>query len=97
MLGQHVEAPVSEVPAIEITRVQRLLRGDALQHLEAVGGDHDGPTGLVQAVIGAADALEQAGRPLGCSDLDDEIDIAPVDAEVERGGADDGAQRRPAP
>ena len=43
-------------------------------------------------MIGAADALEQAGDALGGADLDDLVDAAPVDAEVERGGGDDGAE-----
>ncbi len=53
--------------------------------------------GLVHPVVGAADALQQAGDAFGRADLDDLIDAAPVDAEVERGGRDHGAQaaRRP--
>ena len=95
VLRQHVQAAMRDLAAVEVARIQRLLRGDALQHLEAVGRDQDRPAGLVQAVVGATDALEQAGRTLGRSDLDHEIDVAPVDAEVERGGADDGAQAAP--
>ena len=48
--------------------------------------------GLVHAVVGAADALQQAGDALGRADLDHLVDAAPVDAEVERGGGDHGAQ-----
>ena len=47
---------------------------------------------LVHAVIGAADALQQPRCALGRADIDHEIDVAPVDAEVERRGADHGAQ-----
>ena len=43
-------------------------------------------------MIGAADALDEPARALRCADVDDQIDIAPVDAEIERGGGDDGAQ-----
>ncbi len=95
VLRQHVQAAMRNLAAVEVARVQRLLRGDALQHLEAVGRDQDGTAGLVQAVVGATDALEQAGGTFRRSDLDDEVDVAPVDAEVERGGADDGAQAAP--
>ena len=42
---------------------------------------------LVEAVVGAADPLEQARAALGRAHLDDEVDVAPVDAEVEAGGA----------
>jgi hypothetical protein len=40
-------------------------------------------------VVGAADALDEALYVFRRADLDHEIDIAPVDAEVERAGADD--------
>ena len=43
-------------------------------------------------MVGAADALEQARRALGRAHLADEVDIAPVDAEVEAGGGDQSAQ-----
>jgi hypothetical protein len=44
-------------------------------------------------VVGAADALQHARLAPWGADLEDEIDIAPVDAEIERGGADDRPQR----
>ena len=47
---------------------------------------------LVHAVVGAADALGQPAGALRRADMDDEVDIAPVDAEIERRGGDDGAQ-----
>ncbi len=65
----------------------------AFQHFEAVGRDEDRLGGLVHAVVGAADALGKAARALRRADMHDEVDIAPVDAEVERRGGDDGAQR----
>ena len=43
-------------------------------------------------MIGAADALHQPRGALRRADIDDEIDVAPVDAEIERGGADHAAQ-----
>ena len=43
-------------------------------------------------MIGAADALQQPRGALRRADIDDEIDVAPVDAEIERGGADHRAQ-----
>jgi hypothetical protein len=35
-------------------------------------------------VVGASDALGEAARALRRADMHDEIDVAPVDAEVER-------------
>jgi hypothetical protein len=43
-------------------------------------------------VVGAADALDEARRALRRAHLDDQIDVAPVDAEIEAGGADERAQ-----
>ena len=67
--------------------------GAAFEELEAVRGDEDGARGGVVAVVGAADALDQALDVLRGADLDHEVDVAPVDAEVERAGGDDGAKR----
>uniref|UniRef100_A0A0N4ZZC8 LigA n=1 Tax=Parastrongyloides trichosuri TaxID=131310 RepID=A0A0N4ZZC8_PARTI len=69
-----------------------LARGLTFQHLEAAGGDHQGARGLVQPVVGAADALDQTAGPLGRGQLDHQIDVAPVDAQVQRRGADHGLQ-----
>ena len=43
-------------------------------------------------MVGAADALDEARAAFRRADLDDEIDVAPVNAEIERRGADDGAE-----
>ena len=43
-------------------------------------------------MIGAADALDEPRGAFGRTHLDDEIDIAPIDAEIEAGGADERAQ-----
>ena len=67
-------------------------RGGAFQHLEAVGRDQHAARRLVHAVVGAADALQQPRGALRRADIDHEIDVAPVDAEVERRGADHRAQ-----
>ena len=64
----------------------------AFQHLEAIGRHQHRARGFVDAVIGAADPLHQPRGALGRADIDDEIDVAPVDAEIERRGADHAAQ-----
>ena len=78
-------------------RVLRVLgdgveRGAAFEHLEAVRRNKHALRRLVHAVIGAADALQEPRGALRRADIDDEIDVAPVDAEIERGGADHRAQ-----
>ena len=92
VLRQHVER--ADAQRRRILRILRdgVERGAAFQHLEAVGRHQHAFRGLVHAVIGAADALQQPRGALRRADIDDEIDVAPVDAEIERGGADDRAQ-----
>ena len=43
-------------------------------------------------MVGAADALHDPARPFGRADVDDEIHVAPVDAEIEGRGADHGLE-----
>ncbi len=68
------------------------MRGAAFEHLEAIGRHQHSFRGLVEPVIGAADTLQHPARAFRSADIDHEIDVAPVDAEIERGGADHGAQ-----
>src|SRR5437763_8104053 len=67
-------------------------RRGAFDHLEAIGRNQHAFRRLVHAVVGATDALEKTRSALGCTDIDDEINVAPVHAEVERGGSDNRAQ-----
>ena len=92
MLRQHVERA-----GAQRRRVLRVLGdgvdgGAAFQHLEAVGRHQHGLRRLIEPVIGAADALQQPRAALGRADIDDQIDIAPVDAEIERRRAHHRAQ-----
>ena len=92
MLRQHVErAGAQRRRVLRILR-DRIDRDAAFQHLEAVGGNEHGARGFVEPVVGAADPLHQARGALGRADIDDEIDVAPIDTEIERGGADHATQ-----
>ena len=92
MLGEHVERAGAEDFGIELALADRVERGARLQIFEAVAGDEDRLAGLVEPVVGAADPLQQARGALGRAHLDDQVDVAPVDAEIEAGGADEAAQ-----
>ena len=83
VLGQHVEATGAGRVTVEFAGRDPGDGGLAFQHLEAVGRDQDGARDFIHPVIGAADPLQQAGHPFGRTDLQDLIDPAPVDAEVE--------------
>ena len=86
VLAEHVERAGAERRRVLVAEIVGVERGAALQHLEAVGRHQDALRRLVDAMVGAADALRQAARALRRADMDDEVDVAPVDAEVERRG-----------
>ena len=92
MLGEHVGRAEAGVRRILRGGLHGVEGGLAFEHLEAVGRHQIGLGGLVHAVVGAADALHDPARPLRRADVHDEVDVAPVDAEIEGRGADDGAQ-----
>ena len=92
VLGEHVERAGAEDFGIELAVVDRVQRGAGFEIFEAVAGDDDALARLVEPVVGAADPLQQPRAALGRAHLDDEVDVAPVDAEVEAGGRDQPAQ-----
>ena len=92
VLGQHVERADPGRFAVETVLGYGLPGGLALQHLEPIGGHEQRATGLIQPVVGAADPLDHPRGALGRGQLDDQVDVAPVDAQVERGGADHGPE-----
>ena len=93
MLGEHVERALGEWRRVLRAEIVGIERGPAFEHLEAVGGHEYGPARLVHAVVGAAYALGKAAGALRRADMDDEVDVAPVDAEVEGRGRHHGPQR----
>ena len=92
VLREHVERSGPEILGVELAVVDGVERGACLEIFEAVAGHDSAFARLVEAMVGAADALQQARRALGRAHLDDEVDVAPVDAEVEAGGRDEAAQ-----
>ena len=92
MLRQHVERTGAQRRRVLRVLGDRIDGDAAFQHLETVGRHHDRARRLVEPVVGAADPLHQPRGALRRADIDDEIDVAPVDAEIERGGADHAAQ-----
>ena len=85
-------APGRKISGSSSPVLDRVERGARLEIFEAVAGDEDRLARLVEPVVGAADPLQQPRRALGRAHLDDQVDIAPVDAEIEAGGADQAAQ-----
>ena len=92
MLGEHVEGAGADRGRVLRAEIVGVEGGAALHHLEAVGGHQQRLRRLVEAMVGAADALGKPARALGRADMDDQIDVAPVDAEIEGRGADHRAE-----
>ena len=85
--------------AVEFARQHRIARRFAFEHFEAVRRHQQRARRFVEPVIGAADALHEPRRAFRRADADHAVDRAPVDAEIERRGADNRAQiaRAPSP
>ena len=92
VLREHVQRSRPEILGVELAVVDGVERRAGLEIFEAVAGHDRAFAGLVEAMVGAADPLEKAGRSLGRAHLHDEVDVAPVDTEVEAGGRDESAQ-----
>ena len=92
MLREAIEAADAHRLAVERAFLHGFLRRTAFQHFEAVAWREQCARGFIVAVVGAADALDKACAAFGRADLDDEIDVAPVNAKIERRRADDGAE-----
>jgi len=92
MLGEHVER--ADARGWRVLGIFRncVERGAAFQHFKAVGRHQHALGRLIHAVIGAADPLQHARGALRRADIDDQVDVAPVDAEIERRRADDSTQ-----
>jgi hypothetical protein len=56
----------------------------AFEHFKTVRRNEDGTRRLVEPVIGPADSLHQPARALRRAEIDNEIDVAPIDAKIER-------------
>jgi hypothetical protein len=92
MLGEDVESAWAEDLLIQRPFGDRIEGGSGLKIFEPIARDEDSFGRLVEPVVGAADPLEEARGALWRTHLDHEIDVAPVDTEIEAGRADEGAE-----
>ncbi len=89
MLRQHVEPACPRDGRVLSSFCRRFHRGLALHNLEPVCRDHQRLARLIEPMVRPANTLRQTARPLGRTDIDDKIDITPIDAEIERRCAHD--------
>ena len=92
VLRQHIQRAGAQRRGILGVFADGVDRNAAFQHLEAIGRYQHRARGFIEAMIGAADPLHQPRGAFRRTDIDDQIDIAPVDAKIERGGAHHTAQ-----
>ena len=82
---------------LDTNRVERALfyelgRNCGLDQIVHIRCDEHAVTRAIERMAGAANALDRARNAFGRRHHDDEIDCANVDAELETGGTDNGAQ-----
>jgi hypothetical protein len=91
LLGEDVEGGDGLDDAVEEAAADGADEGGALDELVAGRGEEAAVRTEAEGMAGAADALEEGGDGAGRADLDDEVDGADVDAELQGGRADEGA------
>ena len=91
LLGEDVERRVGEDELVEVSLMDGAEDGGALDEFVAGGGEEAALGDGSAPMASASDALEGRGDGAGRADLADEIDVADVDAEFERGGGDEDA------
>jgi len=91
-LGEDVEGVFVNLDGLELASGHHACGDGAFGEIVDVARDEETLGDAAHRVAGAADALKGAGDAFRGGDHDDEIDRADVDAHLERGGADDGAE-----
>ena len=92
LLGEHVERVGRDAHRLDGAGAHPLDGHGGLGEVAAVLGEEHAARHLADLVAGAADALEGAGDAGRGLDLDDEVDRAHVDAELEAAGGDDAGE-----
>ena len=94
LLSEDVQRVAGDLGRFDGALVHPAGHDRALEEVAAVLREDDALAGRPDLVAGAADALEAAGDARRALDLDDEVDRAHVDAELEAGRGDQ--RRQPA-
>ena len=85
LLSQDVQRLFGDVDPIQLSGADSPHGCSGLQQLVPGEGKEETLGDGIQAVPGAADSLQQAGNGAGSSDMADEVDVADVDAQFQRG------------
>ncbi len=95
LLGQDVEGVAQVAGRLDGAGVHALDDDRGLEQVGPVLGEDAAPAGLTDLVAGPADALQAAGHRARRLDLDDEVDGAHVDAQLQAAGGDQGLELAP--
>ena len=93
LLGEHVERVAQEAGGLDLAGDHALGDDRGLEQVAAMLRVQRAATGFADRVAGSTNTLHATRHRAGRFDLDDEIDSTHVDAQFERAGGDDAAQR----
>ena len=88
LLRQDVDRPLGHHDRIELTAAHGIEERDALHQFVARQREQASLRKTTYLVAASSDALEERRDAEGVPDLADEVHVADVDAELERGGGD---------
>ncbi len=92
LLREHVERPLRDRQAVKLAATDAVDKGRALDEIVA-RERKQAPFGrAADRVTGTADALQKSRDRARRTDLTNEIDVADIDPELERGGRHQGLQ-----
>ena len=89
LLGEHVQRVAQESCRFHMALVHGAGYGGAGDQVGAILGEDDAVRGCADLVACASDALHAGGHRRRRLNLNDEVDGAHVDAELERAGGDE--------
>ncbi len=92
LLGQDVEREAGQLDDVQPAGPHRGQQGAALHQLVPGQGVQPALRGAGPAVVGPPDALQEGGDAAGRADLAHQLHRADVDAQLQRGGGDQGPE-----
>jgi len=92
LLGEDVERVLLDVQRVQFATPHRVEQGCAFDQVVARGREQARLRHAVDRMIGAAGALQKRRDRTRRGDLANQVHVADIDAEFERGGGDQRAQ-----
>ena len=92
LLGEHVERPVGDCKAVELAATHAVEQSGAFDQIVARKRKQPPLGSAADGVAGTAYTLQEGGDRTGRTELADEVHVADIDPEFERGGRDQGLE-----